>query len=71
LNEAEIDLSLAKAVEELGQALRVFKFDRDNENVTILNYQELLVQERDLQIDLATALGEDVPDVSRQRKHKG
>jgi bacterioferritin len=27
--------------------------------------REILVQEQDHQIDLATALGEDVPDVSR------
>jgi bacterioferritin len=30
--------------------------------------REILVQEQDHQIDLATALGEDVPDVSRLRK---
>jgi bacterioferritin len=29
--------------------------------------REILVQEQDHQIDLATALGEDVPDVSRLR----
>jgi bacterioferritin len=33
--------------------------------------REILVQEQDHQIDLATALGEDVPDVSRLRKRKG
>ena len=68
----------------------MLKFDLDNENVTILNYQErvrqcealgefamaeqireILVQEQDHQIDLATALGEEVPDVSRLRKRKG
>lgn len=32
--------------------------------------REILVQEQDHQIDLATALGEDVPDVSRLRKRK-
>jgi hypothetical protein len=32
---------------------------------------ESLVQEQDHQIDLATALGEEVPDVSRLRKRKG
>jgi bacterioferritin len=57
-------------------------FDLDNENETIVNYRErirqcealmaeqireILVQEQDHQIDLATALGEDVPDVSRLR----
>ena len=65
----------------------MLKFDLDNENVTIVNYQErvrqcealgefamaeqireILVQEQDHQIDLATALGEDVPDVSKLRK---
>src|SRR5579863_3543305 len=30
--------------------------------------RQILVQEQDHQIDLATALGEDVPDLSRQRK---
>jgi bacterioferritin len=33
--------------------------------------REILVQEKDHQIDLATALGEEVPDVSRVRKRKG
>jgi bacterioferritin len=33
--------------------------------------REILVQEQDHQIDLATALGEEVPDVSRARKRKG
>jgi bacterioferritin len=33
--------------------------------------REILVQEQDHQIDLATALGEDVPDVSKLRKRKG
>jgi len=33
--------------------------------------REILVQEQDQQIDLATALGEEVPDVSRLRKRKG
>ncbi len=32
--------------------------------------REILVQEQDHQIDLATALGEDVPDVSRLRPRK-
>jgi bacterioferritin len=68
----------------------MLKFDLDNENTTILNYQErvrqcealgefamaeqireILVQEQDHQIDLATALGEEVPDVSRLRKRRG
>jgi bacterioferritin len=33
--------------------------------------REILVQEQDHQIDLATALGEEVPDVSKLRKRKG
>ena len=33
--------------------------------------REILVQEQDHQIDLATALGEEVPDVSRLRKREG
>ena len=33
--------------------------------------RDILVQEQDHQIDLATALGEEVPDVSRLRKRKG
>ena len=33
--------------------------------------REILVQEQNHQIDLATALGEEVPDVSRLRKRKG
>jgi bacterioferritin len=33
--------------------------------------REIVVQEQDHQIDLATALGEEVPDVSRLRKRKG
>ena len=33
--------------------------------------REILVQEQDHQIDLATALGEEVPDVSRLRGGKG
>jgi bacterioferritin len=68
----------------------MLRFDLDNENVTILNYQErirqcealgefamaeqireILVQEQDHQIDLATALGEEVPDVSRLRGSRG
>ena len=33
--------------------------------------RDIMVQEQDHQIDLATALGEEVPDVSRLRKRKG
>jgi bacterioferritin len=76
-----------KPVKTSEQARDMLRFDLDNENETILNYQErirqcetlsefamaeqireILVQEQDHQIDLATALGEDVPDVSRLRK---
>jgi bacterioferritin len=79
-----------KPVKTSDKAREMLKFDLDNENVTILNYQdrirqcealgefamaeqirEILVQEQDHQIDLATALGEEVPDVSRLRKRKG
>jgi bacterioferritin len=78
-----------KPVKTSDKARDMLKFDLDNENVTILHYQdrirqcealgefamaeqirEILVQEQDHQIDLATALGEDVPDVSRLRKRK-
>jgi len=76
-----------KPVKTSDKARDMLKFDLDNENVTIVNYQErvrqcealgefamaeqireILVQEQDHQIDLATALGEDVPDVSKLRK---
>ena len=79
-----------KPVKTSEKAREMLKFDLDNENETILNYQdrirqcealgefamaeqirEILVQEQDHQIDLATALGEEVPDVSRLRKRKG
>jgi bacterioferritin len=79
-----------KPVKTSDKARDMLRFDLDNENVTILNYQErirqcealgefamaeqireILVQEQDHQIDLATALGEEVPDVSRLRKRKG
>jgi bacterioferritin len=78
-----------KPVKTSDKARDMLKFDLDNENVTIVNYQErvrqcealgefamaeqireILVQEQDHQIDLATALGEEVPDVSRLRKRK-
>ncbi|HET7448519.1 MAG TPA: ferritin-like domain-containing protein [Methyloceanibacter sp.] len=79
-----------KPVKTSEKARDMLKFDLDNENVTILNYQKrirqcealgefalaeqirgILVQEQDHQIDLATALGEEVPDVSRLRKRRG
>jgi bacterioferritin len=79
-----------KPVKVSDKARDMLRFDLDNENMTILNYQdrirqcealgefamaeqirEILVQEQDHQIDLATALGEEVPDVSRLRKRKG
>jgi bacterioferritin len=78
---------IPKPVKTSEQARDMLRFDLDNENETILNYQErirqcealgefamaeqireILVQEQDHQIDLATALGEEVPDVSRLRK---
>jgi bacterioferritin len=79
-----------KPVKTSDKARDMLKFDRDNENETIINYRErirqcealgefamaeqireILVQEQDHQIDLATALGQEVPDVSRLRKRKG
>jgi bacterioferritin len=78
---------MPKPVKTSENARDMLKFDLDNENDTIINYQErirqcealsefamaeqireILVQEQDHQIDLATALGEEVPDVSRLRK---
>ena len=68
----------------------MLRFDLDNENDTVRNYRErimqceslgeyamaehlreILVQEQEHQIDLATALGEDVPDVSAMHVRKG
>jgi bacterioferritin len=79
-----------KPVKTSAKARDMLRFDLDNENETIINYQErirqcealgefalaeqireILVQEQDHQIDLATALGEEVPDVSRLRKRRG
>ena len=79
-----------KPVKTSSKARDILRFDLDNENETIINYQdrirqcealgefalaeqirEILVQEQDHQIDLATALGEEVPDVSRLRKRSG
>jgi bacterioferritin len=79
-----------KPVKTSEKARDMLKFDLDNENETIINYQdrirqcealgefamaeqirEILVQEQDHQIDLATALGEEVPDVSKLRKRRG
>ena len=79
-----------KPVKVSENARDMLRFDLDNENETIINYQdrirqcealgefalakqirEILVQEQDHQIDLATALGEEVPDVSRLRKRRG
>jgi bacterioferritin len=76
-----------KPVKTSGNARDMLKFDLDNENVTVINYRErilqcealgefamaeqirdILVQEQDHQIDLATALGEEVPDVSHLRR---
>jgi bacterioferritin len=68
-------------------AEEVLRFDLENENETIRNYRErvvqcealgeyamaehirrILVNEQDHQIDLATALGEDVPDVAEPQE---
>ena len=75
-----------KPVRVSSKARDLLRFDLDNENETIRNYQErvrqceqlgefamaeqirgILVNEQDHQIDLATALGQDAPDVSGPR----
>jgi bacterioferritin len=48
----------------------MLRFDLENETETVRNYRErvirdILVQEQEHQIDLATALGIEVPDTSR------
>ena len=72
-----------KPVRTSENAKEMLRFDLENENETIRNYQQrvrqcealgefalaeqirqILVQEQDHQIDLATALGVDVPSVS-------
>jgi bacterioferritin len=50
---------------------RVRKCEALGEFAMAEQIREILVQEQDHQIDLATALGEEVPDVSRLRKRKG
>lgn len=73
-----------KPVKTSEKATDMLRFDLENENETIRNYRErilqceelgeyaleeqireILVQEQEHQIDLATALGEDVPDVTK------
>jgi len=75
----------AKPVKMSSKATDLLRFDLDNENETVRNYQErvrqcealeeyamaeeirtILVQEQEHQIDLATALGIEVPRMSRQ-----
>lgn len=77
----------AKAVRTSDKASDMLRFDLDNENETVRNYQErvrqcealeeyamaeeirtILVQEQEHQIDLATALGIDVPPMSKDRR---
>ena len=72
-----------KTVKTSEKAEDMLRFDLDNENLTIKNYRQrvlqceelheyaiaehirdILMQEQEHQSDLATALGEDVPDVS-------
>ncbi len=74
-----------KPVKTSEKAEQMLRFDLENENETIRNYRErviqcdalgefamaehireILVQEQDHQIALATALGIDVPDVSKK-----
>ncbi|HSS15756.1 MAG TPA: ferritin-like domain-containing protein [Candidatus Dormibacteraeota bacterium] len=76
-----------KPVRTSEKAKEMLRFDLDNENETVRNYQErvrqceaigeyamaeqirkILVEEQDHQIDLATALGEEVPNVNAPRK---
>lgn len=99
--ELQHALTVAKQIDYLGgeptvtpipvktseKATDMLRFDLDNENETVRNYRErvlqcevleefalaeqireILVQEQDHQIDLATALGTDVPDMSKPRK---
>jgi bacterioferritin len=72
-----------KLVRTSGEPREMLRFDLNNENETIRNYQQrvrqcealnefamaeqirqILIDEEDHQIDLATALGEDVPDLT-------
>ena len=66
-----------KPVRTSKNAKDMLRYDLDNENETIRNYRDrigeyamaeqirqILMQEQDHQIDLATALGEEVPDLS-------
>jgi bacterioferritin len=72
-----------KLVRTSGEPREMLRFDLNNENETIRNYQQrvrqcealnefamaeqirqILIDEQDHQIDLATALGEDVPDLT-------
>lgn len=75
-----------KVVKTSDKAVDMLRFDLDNENETIRNYRErvlqcealgeyaigedireILRQEQEHQTDLATALGEDAPDVSKKK----
>jgi bacterioferritin len=77
----------AKPVKTSDKATDMLQFDLDNENETVRNYRdrvlqaeslgefaiaehirEILKQEQEHQIDLATALGVDVPDVSKMKR---
>ena len=76
-----------KAVKLSDKVEDMLRFDLQNENETIRNYRErvlqcevlgeyamaehireILVNEQEHQIDLATALGEDIPDVTRREE---
>ena len=78
-----------KPVRQSDKARDMLRFDLDNENETIRNYQVrvrqceqlgefamaeqirgILVNEQDHQIDLATALGMEVPDVSKPKARR-
>ncbi|MGE5411080.1 MAG: ferritin-like domain-containing protein [Clostridiales bacterium] len=77
-----------KGVKVSEEAREILQFDLENENETVRNYRErviqceqlgefataehirdILVDEQEHQIDLSTALGQDVPDVSRIKQN--
>ncbi len=76
-----------KAVKTSSKTEEMLRFDLDNENDTVRNYRErvlqceslgefaiaeqireILIDEQEHQIDLATALGQEVPDVSKKSR---
>lgn len=78
-----------KPVKVSDDSVELLQFDLENENETVRNYRERVIQceqlgefaiaehireilkdEQEHQIDLATALGVDVPDVSRMKHNR-